>query len=63
MIIWIYFTLFFLCPDFVPLGFTGKIFNEAVVVIQKNTVLFFLQGFFYRVFPNKVLMRYILIII
>ena len=28
---------------FVPLGFTGKVFNEAVIVIQKNIVLFFLN--------------------
>ena len=34
---------FFLHPGFVPLGFTGKVFNEAVIVIQKNFVLFFLH--------------------
>ena len=40
MIIWIYCT-FFSFVQIVPLGFTGKVFNEIVVVIQKNIVLFF----------------------
>ena len=34
---------FFLRPNFVPLGFIGKVFNEAVIIIQKNIVLFFLH--------------------
>ena len=34
---------FFLRPGFVPLGFTDKVFNKAVIVIQKNIVLFFLN--------------------
>ena len=35
MLIWIYYTFFlffFLCLGFVPLGFTGKVFNEAVTI-------------------------------
>ena len=32
---------FFLRLGFVPMGFTDKVFNEAVVEIQKNIVLFF----------------------
>ena len=34
---------FFLRPSFVPMGFTSKVFNEAVIVIQKNIVLLFLH--------------------
>ena len=34
---------FFLRPGFVPMGFIGKVFNETVIVIQKNIVLFFLH--------------------
>ena len=34
---------FSLCPCFVPLGFTSKGFNKAVVVFQKNIILFFLH--------------------
>ena len=34
---------FFLRSGFVSLGFTSKVFNKAVIVIQNNIVLFFLH--------------------
>ena len=37
---------FFLRPGFVSLGFTGKVFNEAIIVIQK--ILYFFS--FTRIF-------------
>ena len=34
---------FFFRPGFIPLSFTDKVFNEAVTIIQKNIILFFLH--------------------
>jgi hypothetical protein len=52
---------FFLHQGFVPLGFPGKVFNEAFHT-QKDIVLFFLHYNFFSTgfYFSKVLMRHIL---
>ena len=53
---------FFLRPGFVPLGFTGKVFNETIVSNPKEYCTLFLI-FSHGVFLSKVLMSHILMII
>ena len=53
---------FSLRPGFVPLGFTGKVFNETVVSNPKEYYTLF-SVFSHGVFLSKVLMRHILMII
>jgi hypothetical protein len=54
---------FSLNRGFVPLGFPGKVFNEAACHAYRNTVYSFsFTGFLsHRVFPSKVLTRHIYI--